>query len=280
MTSSDSNQLQRPEVSRYRDYRIFLRDFYEYKKAIHSGFSYRRFSQMVGLSSPNYLQLVMNNKRNLSDEMAARVAATLKLPDTEARYFTALVAVDNCKTDDSRVSAQRELLQAVKGLITKEIPQAQSHILSEWYHLLVRELVLLADFQPSGEWIAERLNGLVSPAEAEQSIAMLLKTGFLRVESGVYLQADPVLDTGNQYDEVLGLEFHKTTLLAWSKALSLSEKQFREFGVINIPISSQKIPELKARLRQFQDELIGWLQAENSPDRIVQLGLYLIPTSR
>ena len=53
-----------------------------------------------------------------------------------------------------------------------------------------------------------------------------------------------------------------------------------ERGLLNIPISGTRLEALRERIRAFQDELIGWLQDEREPDRVVQLGLYLIdPTA-
>lgn len=272
--------LVRPQILDYKDYRRFLSDFYYFKKNLRAGFSFRRFSQMVGVSSPNYLQLVMHGKRNLSDETAARVAKALGLLGPEKRYFIALVARENAKSEDQRLQAQNEILRSVKDLVSKEIPRAKVHVLTEWYHLVVRELVLLRDFEPSGDWISQRMRGWISPAEAERSISFLLKSGFLQNHGGRFVQSDPVLDTGNAFDEAIGLKFHSSTLSAWSKAIYESDKCLREFGVLNIPIAAGKIPELKERMRKFQDEILGWVQDENDPDRIVQLGVYLIPTTR
>src|SRR5262249_28419178 len=148
----------------------FLSDYYGFKKSLRAGFSFRRFSQMVGVNSPNYLQLVMQAKRNLSDETAGRVAKALGLQGPERRYFQALVGHENAKTEEQRVQAQSEILRSVKELVAKEIPRAKVQVLTEWYHLIVRELIMLKDFEPSGEWISARMRGLITPMQAEQSL--------------------------------------------------------------------------------------------------------------
>src|SRR5437868_3603521 len=95
-----------PQILSYRNYRQFISDSYHFKKSLRAGFSFRRFSQMVGIRSPNYLQLVIQGKRNLSSEMAERVAKTLSLLGQEKRYFVALVALENAKGEESREQAQ------------------------------------------------------------------------------------------------------------------------------------------------------------------------------
>jgi uncharacterized protein (TIGR02147 family) len=280
VVSVEPHSVERPQILRYKDYRQFLRDFYNFKKSLRAGFSFRRFSQLAGINSPNYLQLVMQGKRNLSEKMAMQVVNTLGLLGPEKQYFIALVAHVNAKTEDSRIQAQSEILRSIKNLVAKEIPKAKVIILTEWYHLIVREMVLLPEFEPSGEWIAQKLRGLIRKEDAEKSLNFLLQAGFLEVRGGRFMQADPILDTGNAFDEVIGLKYHVGTLEAWAKSMPLMDKSLREFGVLNIPIANDKITELKERMRKFQDELIGWLQDEQRPERVVQLGLYLVPITK
>jgi hypothetical protein len=80
------------DVFAYLDYRAFLRDYYQARKAAGRGFSYRSFSRRAGLKSPNYLKLVVDGARNLSTDMAARFAAACGLLDDEQCYFVDLVA--------------------------------------------------------------------------------------------------------------------------------------------------------------------------------------------
>ena len=88
-----------PEIARYSCYRAFLKDFFTYKKSLRSGFSYRQFSLLVGLRSPNYLQLVIQGKRNLTETTGRRLAEALKLSAKEVNYFEALIRFDNAEND-------------------------------------------------------------------------------------------------------------------------------------------------------------------------------------
>ncbi len=70
---------------------------------------------------------------------------------------------------------------------------------------------------------------------------------------------------------------HAETLKIWSKSLKLLKDPSLELGLLHIPITSERIPELKKRIRNFQDEIIGWLSDESSADTIVQVVTYLMP---
>lgn len=267
-----------PDLRSYDDYRAFLRDYYAFKKALRPGFSHRRFAAMAGLKSPNYLLLVMKGERNLSPEMALAVAKAMGLAAQEREYFRSLVQLEAARSAVDLERAKRDLLAAARKLATSYVPATQTQILSEWHHLLVRETVFLPNFEPSGEWIARQLSNVLTATEAEASFAMLLKAGFVVQDGARYRAAEPVLDTGNRvFREDLNLKHHAETLAVWAKQLRALSPSEQERGLVNIPIDSTKLPELRARMLRFQDEIIGWLQNEDKPDRIVQLGTYLIP---
>lgn len=268
-----------PELRRYASYREYIRDFYAYKKSQRSGFSYRLFAKRAGMKSPNYLQLVILGKRNLSLEGAARVAKAMVLKSSEAEYFQALAGRDLATSHEERLGAERQLLVAMKKLVSKAIPNVQVAVLSTWYHLVVRELVFLPDFEADGEWISQKLRGLISPEQAEESLKLLVDGGFLELRKGKYVACDPVIDTGDSLGSARILKTHIETLGAWRKILLDLREDERELGLINIPIAAAKIPEFKQRMRAFQDEIIGWLQDESAPDQVVQLGMYLIPVA-
>jgi uncharacterized protein (TIGR02147 family) len=269
-----------PEIAAYTDYRAFLRDYYAHKKARRSGFSYRLFASQCGVKSPNYLQLVIQGKRNLSPELALRVGKALGLKPAERELFVALVRIDGASGEE-RSEAQKSYRRAAKRYLSKALPNAQGEILARWHHLLVRELVFLPDFEAEGAWISEKLRGLLSVEEAEASLLLLQQGGFLRrVESGVWRAVDPVIDTGDSFDRLRVLNTHRETLQAWAKLLPDLHPDERELGLLNIPIASDKIPEFKRRLREFQDEIVGWLQSETQPEQVVQLGVYLMPMTR
>ncbi len=108
MTVGAPRRLRCPvDVFRYHDYRRFLGAYYQAKKP--SGFSYRAFARAARLGAPNYLQLVINGRRNLTPAMASRFAETCGLAKEAARYFVALVAFNQAEPGEERNTRYREL---------------------------------------------------------------------------------------------------------------------------------------------------------------------------
>lgn len=268
---------QYPEIARYTCYRAFLRDFFEYKKSLRSGFSYRQFASLVGLKSPNYLQLVIQEKRNLTETTGRRLAEALKLNAKEVNYFEALIRVQNAENDEERVKAQKNVHACLKKLLAQFVQEDASEILNKWYHLLIREMVLLKDFEASGEYISKRMNGIINAEEAERSFKFLLNSGYLKNNGGKYEQSEPVLDTGvDIFNHDFMQAYHAQTLKVWSQNIEKLGYKNQELGLLNIPIPKSKLGELQEKMRQFQDEIIGWAQSHTDSDEIVQLGTYLM----
>lgn len=147
---------------------------------------------------------------------------------------------------------------AAKQLTTRYMTQAQEAVLSSWRHLLIREFILLKDFQPNGEYISQKLNRIVSEKQADESLDLLARGGFARVkDSGEWELQDPVLSTGDSvFTHERMQKYHSELLNFWSENLHKFYAKEQELHLLNIPIASSKIPELQKRVREFQDEFL------------------------
>lgn len=267
-----------PELKGYLSYRKYLKDFYNFKKSMNPAFSFRRFAQIAGFKSPNYLQWIIEGKRNLTEKTAEDLAEKFKFSKADAQLFVSLVRLEHANSDEDKREAERLRLISIKRAVAKEIPSAQTQVLSEWHHLLVRELFIVERKSYSGEWIAKALAGLITAEQAEASVKLLLKAGFLKFENKKYKVTDPVVDTNDEHFQHVFMQKHHSALLkSWAQNLEKLVPSQQELGVLNIPLNAKKIPDLRRRIRQFQDEILGLVQEETDPDCLVQLGTYLMP---
>jgi uncharacterized protein (TIGR02147 family) len=271
-----------PRVVDYQDYREFLQAFYTYKKKANKSFSYRKFSQISGIKSSNFLMLVMQKRRNLSAKIATPVAKAMKLSRAESAYFVSLVKLEQAKDGEDREKFDREKKIAVRKIMTKILPTEKHRYLSTWYYPLVRELAFLPHFRPEAQWVSDKLQKMITIDQAEKAIKLLIDLGLWKINRGKIEVHDLVLDTGDDspvFRADVVVPIHNDTLMAWTKILDRIPAEERELGLIHIPINSEKIPELKKRILRFQDELIGWLQDEKNPTQVVQVGTYLVPVT-
>ena len=180
-----------------------------------------------------------------------RVAEALQLPHHEKNYFLALVDTANAHTAEQKSQARARAQRMLKNLVTTALPEEGVHtVLSQWYHLAIRELVFLPDFSPDGNWVAAKLRHCITCEQANASIHLLLRHGFLTINAqGIYRAAEPVLDTGNAHASSAMMRAHIDVFRHWAQLLPELNSQDHELGLLNIPIATDKIPELRSRVR-------------------------------
>ena len=94
-------------IFEYQQYREFVRDYYLDQKRRKTGMTYARFSAAAGIRSPNYMKLVIDGEKNLTQENVVRFSRALGLSEAEADYFEALVQFNQAKS-----TLQREYFEA------------------------------------------------------------------------------------------------------------------------------------------------------------------------
>jgi uncharacterized protein (TIGR02147 family) len=174
-----------PSVYDYKDYRLFLADFYKLRKAEEKGYTYQRFSVEGGLASPNSLKMVMDGKRNLTNSSLFSFALALRLSGPEKNYFFHLVHFNQAVgAEEKRFFSSRlkELRPPRKSLVAKA--SSRSMLYDDIFTTIVACLV---QGKPKGgeTSLAEKELGL-PPAAAKSQIERLTGSGLLREESGVW----------------------------------------------------------------------------------------------
>ena len=95
-------------VIEYEDYRLFMNDYYEWKKRT-SAFSWREFTKKGGFTCPNYMKLVCEGKSGLSKTGIERAADAMDLIGAEREYFRQLVKFGQSKRDADKKTAYSEM---------------------------------------------------------------------------------------------------------------------------------------------------------------------------
>jgi uncharacterized protein (TIGR02147 family) len=268
------------DVFAFRDYRQFLRAYYEAGKAGGQAVTLRAFSKRAGLRSPNYLKLVMDGERNLTPPMASRFAEAAGLRAEGAEYFCELVAFNQAKTAVERGRAYERLRRFPRYRKVYKLDAAQESYHSSWYLPALRELVAHKDFNEDPRWIARQLLPAISPREAERALATLLELGLLeRDSSGRLVQSDPLVTAP---DGPLGhhvVSYHRSMMERAAAALDAIPRAEREIAALTLCLSNAQVVELKERLERFREELLQVYAAGRDATRIVQVNLQMFPLS-
>ena len=267
------------DVFHYHDYRSFLAAYYEFKKP--KGFSYRAFARAAGLGAPNYLQLVINGRRNLTEAMARRFAETCGLGEDAADYFVALVAFNQASDNDERNLQYRKLSGFRRYRRAQKLELCEAAYHSTWYLPAIRELVLSPAFREDPEWIAATLRPPIKPADARQALDVLLELGLLqRTEAGTLRQKARVVSTGAETTGMHITNYHAEMMQRAAASMATVPAPERDISSLTLCLGPLGLTRLKERIQAFRRELLELAESEAVPSQVVQVNFQLFPLTQ
>lgn len=263
---------------RFHDYRAFLRAFYDLNKARSTGFSLRAFSKRAQLRSSNYLKLVMDGQRNLTQEMAPRFAEACTLRGQKVEYFCSLVVFNQAKKATDRDRAFSRLSRFKRYRAVHRLDAAQANYHAHWYMPAIRELVVRRDFREDPQWVARRLMPSITPRDAERALRVLLELELLaRDASGRLVQVDSLVQTAERPKSDHVQRYHCAMMERAAESIHTVPHQQRQIESITLCLSEARMRDLKARVESFCDEVLQEFQADADSSRVVQLNVQMFP---
>jgi uncharacterized protein (TIGR02147 family) len=266
-----------PEVLHYSNYRTFLLDYYEYKKAEQPIFSHRYFAHKAGLSSPNYLKLVMDGKRNLTKKTLVKFAAALGLKGTRAEFFENLVFFNQSTALPERNIYYGNILRVRAKAGLRKLDEAQFQLFSDWRHIVVRELAAAKGFRPDARWIVKKLGKVISEKEAEESLQLLSLLGLLKKTANGFMQTDINITTSDEVRSLLVKNYHHQMIRMGAAALDTLPAAQRDISSITIPIHAKDFAKVKEHIQLMRKELLNLGAEQGAGEDIIQVNIQLFP---
>ena len=273
-------ETDRKHVFDYLDYRAYLRDVYQHKKATEYGFSHRSFSRRAGLRSSNYLMLVMSGERNLTADMAHQFARACGLDEPESNYFCELVAYNQARTSAERGRCQERLARFKQYRKLHKLEAAQAAYHSTWYLPAIRELAARRDFRADPKWIARTLLPKITADQAKKALTTLVELGLLEPDDDRGLRPRHALVTTGAGP--LGhhiVDYHRAMLGCAAEALDTIPREEREISSLTLCVSQETMLDIKERIRELRREILQLCELEGEPERVVQVNFQLFPLS-
>lgn len=283
MNRATSNEMiNKPNLFDYFDYRDFLQDFYQFHKKRNSAYSYRLFARKAKLGSPNYLKLVVDGKRRITDRTLFQFSRGLGLTRDEEKYFRELVMYQEVSDPDSKELHLRALMKyQEKQRTPTPLSESRSRALTDWYHLVIRELVSTKGFREDPEWIAKRLGGKITDAQATESLELLLSLKLLkRTAEGKLEQSEPLLTSSGDVPGHLLRSLHRFYLRKALASLFSTAPEKRELSGLLLAIPSHRIKEAKEEIKEFRKKMNRKYGMDRNAEDVFFAGLYLFPVTQ
>jgi uncharacterized protein (TIGR02147 family) len=265
-------------VFEYLDYRLFLKEFYEERKKENSFFSYRFIGQKVGMD-PGYLVKVLQGRYHIAEASIEKFASLCKLNEKEGAYFSALVSFGKAKSE-RQIKVYFEKLLSLKNVKARHIEASQYEFYQKWCYSAVRALVGFCGFRGDYKELAERLSPPISVWDAKKAIGLLERLNLIRKDRGTYTLTDAVITTGKEWKSIAVREFQRQTIDLARESLDRHAKEIRDISTVTIAIASNDLAEIKERIQEFRNTILGVAADNQNPDCVYQLNVQLIPLTK
>lgn len=263
----------------YLDYRAYLRDLYAHLKQTKPQFSFRYFSKQAGFASPNYLKMVMDGQRNLSQQSIAQFRDGLKLNKEEGEFFENLVYYCQSKTLKEKNLYYEKLAGSKAYLKAHSLEKESFEYFGKWYNVAIREMVSMRGFRDDPTWIACHLRPRISIHEAQQALDTLFKLGLIERQGKRLVKAKGNLATEREVHSVAVANIHKALIQKGSDAIELTPSKLRDISSLTVAIQESRIPAIKEMVQNFRRQLHSFLQDDNDAEVVYQINLQLFPLS-
>jgi len=275
------NDVMKPNIFEFEDYRHFLKEMYSYFKGKKKSFSYRSFAKDAGLKSYNYLKLVMDGERNLSAKMLPHFTKGLKLNRQESEFFENLVYFNQAVSLEEKQAYYERLKRFQKYRAIKEIEADQYEYFSKWYYVAIRELVAMEQFQEDPEWISQQLFPKVNPAQAKEALKLLQRLEFLKRDAkGKLILSQPTISSAAEVRSLALMRFHGQMIEKAKESLENVAMENRDISSVTIAVPANQLKKLKDKINEFRNELLATHDSvEGSSLRVYQLNVQLFPLS-
>jgi len=251
-------------------------------RRINRHFTFRYFSMKAGLSSPSALKEVIDGKKNLTQKSLLQFAAGFNLNKGETEYFTQLVYFNQSTTEQDKNRYYKELLKRQQIKKGKTLTSQQYEYYSNWYNSAIRELAGTIGFKNEPEWVARRLNPVISPSEAQKAVDLLVKLGLLtRQADGTLKQDTPKLEVDPDVSTLSIRNFNRNMIHLGKEAIERFPQEEREVSGLTLGVSKECAKEIKAMVREFKKQVLNYAVNDPRPaEEVYQANFQLFPLTR
>jgi uncharacterized protein (TIGR02147 family) len=268
-------------IFNYTDYRQFLADYYQYRKAEDASFSYRSFLAKAGLKGPNFYREVVDGKKNLSPASIEKFAKALELSKREAEYFACLVLFNQAKTAARKQKYFEELSGFVRRSPVQKIQKSQYEYFSKWYNVTIREYIYSHKFKGDYETLVEQIVPKISVRQAQKAVELLEELGLIKKgKDGYYKVTDPIISTGTEINGIGAYSYHKAMLDNSKKALDTFKGDKRYFRAISGSFSEGAFQKIKLELDNARKRILDIIAEDTNDKKVYHIGMQLFPMQR
>lgn len=279
-----------PVLSDYMNYRLYLGAFYQYKrkasKSSLRSYNYAVFSAAANIKSPNYLKMIIEGKRNLSDDMIGKFGKALSFNKDLTEEFRLLVHFTQATDPADRNMYLKKLSEHRVGMKLKsgEIDKKTWEKVPNWVAWIIYAMVDQEGVKFDTQSLKKVLRGKASEDEIDHALTTLLSTGELRKDeiTGEFKKSRSLIESPEDVPVALVRKLQSQLMYLGLESLYQDQPTDREFGTLTMALTKHEFEEIKFKLRQMRKALNkdnSIARMKEKGERVYQLNIQLFPVT-
>ena len=272
--------MDRPILFYYVDIRNFLKDFVLYSKFKNPKWTLGLLSRKLQIQTST-LTRVLNGQREMGEVLRDKLITYLNFNSEEAEYFRDLSLVPQLASSSRATAALLESSAKTHSYgSVKPLSQSESNRMTKWYSFAIWLLARSEGFEPSAQWICERLHFSITVEEAQLTLDDLISSGLLTKDlTGKVVAKEGRIESTNDIPSA-AIRAHHAQMMDLAKlSLETVPVEQREISGSTIMINSGNLDKAKNLIRAFRKKL-GALMEEPSGDSVYQFNVQLFPLTK
>lgn len=278
--------MEKPILSTYTDYRLYLSDHFEFRRyetrTSLRPFSYSDFSAAADIRSPNYLKLIITGERNLSSDMCKKFGRALRLEKHDLIEFEALVHYNQATDPLERNSALKALseLRAQKALDSGDIDSETWQKVPGWLSWVIYALVDQTNIRFTISHLKAVLRQRTSEKEIQGAIDKLVAAGDLRIENEIPYKTNKVISNSDKIPISLVRKLQAELVYLGLESLYRDAPAEREISGFTVAMTDEEFTWVRHELRKIRKELqtkLMMAREKNPGTKVYQVNIQLFP---
>lgn len=266
-------------IFEYLDYRKYLKDAFEQRKALDSHLSYRRLGDLLGLDGSNFHKIVLG-RTHLPVRCQSRVIEYLGLGSREAEYFLLLLAFAR----ERGAKARMEIIERAKLLqdvARRPLEERELLFYRDWWTSVVRSLLEVHGGRADPAVLAQSVSPPILPQQAQSSMELLTELGLVKkAGSGRWKLAHAHLTAGGEAKARAVHVYQRQILELAARSLAAYPGRERDVSTLTLPIDDQSFVAICEILRECRRQLQKQAESTAKPNRVMQLAMAFFPVSQ
>ncbi len=267
------------EFSDTQDYRDFLKEYYDRRKAEMPLYSYRMMGDKLGLDS-SYLYRVLQKKQHLPAHALPAAKDILALSGRQAEYFELLYSAAVTKDKGKREELMAKAL-SLRDVHLHDLKQAELKLLENWWIPAVRAYLELNGGVVNLKQIAKDICPPITEEQAKEAIDTLLEVGLIKkMASGKLALTDAHLTVGGPEKAKAVRHFQKEVLRLAAESLENTPVEERNVSTLTLSVDQACFDDLGDMLKEFRRLIQKRVDGAKNPDRVMQLSMAFYPVAQ